>query len=55
MPPASALRPGDYVVVFQRRGVQFNAATRSLRWEGQPPVQAELLLVEGGAAMFKVL
>lgn len=55
MPPASALRPGDYVVVFQRRGVQFNAATQSLRWEGQPPVRAELLFVEGGAAMFKVL
>jgi len=55
MPPASALRPGDYLVVFQRRGVQFDAAAQSLRWEGQAPVRAELMLVEGGAAMFKVL
>jgi len=55
MPPSSALRTGDYLVVFQRRGVQFDPAQQSLRWEGQAPVRAELLLVEGGAAMFRVL
>ncbi|MEP6942298.1 MAG: hypothetical protein ABI981_05155 [Betaproteobacteria bacterium] len=55
MPPSSALRSGDYLVVFQRRGVQFDPVQQSLRWEGQTPVRAELMLVEGGAAMFRVL
>ena len=29
LPPSAALRAGDYLVVFQRRGVQFDAAQRS--------------------------
>jgi hypothetical protein len=55
MPPPSALRPGDFLVVFQRRGVQYNAAQQSLRWEESAPVHAELMLVEGGAALFRIL
>ncbi|MEO8739942.1 MAG: hypothetical protein ABI537_09595, partial [Casimicrobiaceae bacterium] len=53
MPPSSAVRPGDYMVVFQRRGVQYDPAVKLLRWDGNPPVAAELLLAEGGAALFK--
>ena len=55
MPPSSAVRPGDYMVVFQRRGVQYDPAAKLLRWEGNAPVAAELLLAEGGAALFKFL
>lgn len=55
MPPASAVRPGDYVVVFQRRGVQYDPSRQSLRWEAGSPVRAELMLIEGGAALFRIL
>ena len=32
MPPPAALRPGDWVLVYQRRGVQYDAAQQPLRW-----------------------
>lgn len=55
IPPPSAMRSGDYVVVFQRRGVQYDAAQQSLRWDGLAPVKAELVLVDTGAALFRIL
>lgn len=55
MPPPSALRPGDYVIAYQRRGVQFNAAEKKLRWDGAEPVSAEAVLVEPGAGLFRIL
>ncbi len=54
MPPASALRPGDFLVVYQRRGVQYDAAQERLRWDGGAPLAAELLLADAGAAMFRI-
>lgn len=54
IPPSSAFRPGDHLVVFQRRGVQFDPARQRLRWDGGPPVEAELLLVESDAALFRI-
>jgi hypothetical protein len=54
MPPPTALRPGDYVVVYQRHGMQFNPAESKLRWNGGTPVNADALLVEPGAALFLI-
>lgn len=54
VPPASAMRSGDYLVVFQRKGVQYDAAQQRLRWDGAAPVSAELLLVDSGAALFRI-
>ena len=55
IPPSSRLRPGDYVVVYQRRGVQYDPAAQRLRWDGGAPVPAELLLTgPGGAALFRI-
>lgn len=53
-PPANVLRPGDYVVVYQRRGMQFDPGARRLRWDGGPPLDAELLLAESGGALFRI-
>jgi hypothetical protein len=55
MPSSTAMHSGDYLVVFQRRGVQFDAANQSLRWEGGAPLRAELVYIEGGAALFRIL
>jgi hypothetical protein len=53
--PASALmRPGDYFVAYQRRGVQYDPAAQRLRWDGGEPVSAELLLTAPGAALFRL-
>jgi hypothetical protein len=54
LPSSAALHSGDYVVVYQRRGVQFDAALGMLRWEGSAPVAAEALVVEPGAALFRI-
>ena len=54
-PPVASLRPGDFVLVYQRRGAQYNAEDRKLRFEGSEPVSAEAVLVEPGAALFRVL
>ena len=54
MPDASKLRPGDYLVVFRRKGVQFDAAQKKLRWDDNPPVDAELLFAESGGAAFAI-
>jgi hypothetical protein len=54
MPPPSAVRPGDYLVVYQRRGLQYDPSRQRLRWDGSAPIDAELLLVGTGAALFQI-
>ena len=54
IPASSMLRPGDYFVVYQRHGVQFDPGAQLLRWDGGAPVAAELLLSEPGAALFRI-
>ena len=54
LPPPGIVRAGDYLVVFQRRGVQYDASVQRVRWDGQAPVSAELLLLDSGSALFKI-
>jgi hypothetical protein len=54
VPPADRLRTGDFIVVYQRRGVQYDAAAQRLRWDGDVTIPAELKLVDGGGALFAV-
>jgi len=54
MPAPSTLRSGDYLVVYQRRGVQYDASLQRLRWDGGEPVAAELLVTGPGAAAFRI-
>jgi hypothetical protein len=54
MPAPSSLRSGDYLVVYQRRGVQYDASLQRLRWDGGEPVAAELLVTGPGAAAFRI-
>ena len=45
---------GDWLVVFQRRGVQYDAARHSLRWDGGATVSVDLKLLDHGGALFIV-
>ena len=54
MPPRARLRPGDYLVVYQRRGVQYDPGAQHLRWDGGEPISAELIVSEPGAALFRI-
>ena len=54
MPPARVLRPGDWLVVYQSRGLQFDPAQRALRWDTGETIPAEEKLTEPGAALFRI-
>jgi hypothetical protein len=52
--PAASVRPNDYFVVFQRHNIQYDDRAHLLRWDGGPPVAADQLLSEPGAALFRI-
>lgn len=53
--PAATYRPGDVLVIYRKRGIEFNAADKRLRWDRTQAVSAELLLLSEGSAVFRVL
>jgi hypothetical protein len=54
LPPAATFRPGDWILVFQQRGIQFDRAQSRMRWDDGQTVSADLKLLEPGAALFVV-
>jgi hypothetical protein len=54
VPPAERLRAGDWIVVYQRRGVQYDKGQQLLRWDGGKVIPAELVVTDAGAALFRV-
>ena len=54
VPPVDRLRTGDFIVVYQRKGVQYDAGAQRLRWDGGAVVPVELKLLDGGGALFVV-
>ena len=55
VPVPSSLHAGDYVMVYQRRGMQYNPAEKKLRIEGSEPIPAEAVLVEPYGALFRIM
>jgi hypothetical protein len=54
MPPASALRPGDWLFDYEARGITYDAASGTLRWDGNQTIAAEPKLIVPGAALFLI-
>lgn len=54
IPGPEQMRPGDWVLVYLRKGVQYDASQGKLRWNNLPPVSAELKLASRGAALFEI-
>lgn len=54
IPAPELMRPGDWLVVYQRKGIQFDASQGKLRWNNLQPVSADLKLASRGAAVFQV-
>ena len=48
------LRPGDWLLVYQQREIQYDASRQMLRWETGRTTSAELKLIEPGAALFRM-
>ena len=53
LPDRSFIKPGDWLLVFNRRGVEFNARNETLRWDGGAELPAELKLPGNAAALFR--
>ena len=51
---ATAMRPGDWVFVWQRPGVQYDPTQHKLRWSPRDTVSAEAMLIGDGAALFVI-
>jgi hypothetical protein len=54
LPPPAALRSGDYLVVFQRHGLQYDAARQRMRFPDGTTRQADVVLAERGAVLLKI-
>ncbi len=54
LPPVTALRPGDYVVIYQRRGIQYDAGAQRLRFPDGTTLGAEAILTRPGAALMRI-
>lgn len=54
LPPPGSVKPGDWMLVYQRRGIQFDPANGKLRWDGGAPVSAQLKVRGEGAALFLI-
>jgi len=53
-PHAGLLRAGDFVVVWQRPGTQFDAENGRLRFENGVEMPAKLVLADRGAAVYSI-
>jgi len=54
LPNAASFRAGDWLLVYQRRGMQFDKAQGRIRWDDGQTLAAEAKLVEPGAALFVI-
>jgi hypothetical protein len=53
MPDRRWVKPGDWLLVFHRRGVEYNPSNETLRWDGGTEVPAVLRLPGNSAALFQ--
>ena len=53
MPDARWVKAGDWLLVFNRRGVEYNPRNETLRWDGGAEVPAVLKLPGNSAALFQ--
>ncbi len=51
---ADQLRSGDWLLVYQQRGIEYDASRQMLKWENGRTTSAELKLIEPGAALFRI-
>ena len=54
LPPAASFHAGDWLLVYLRHGIQFDRAQGKIRWDDGQTINAELKLVERGAALFVI-
>ena len=54
LPQARMLRPGDWLLVYQARGIQYDAVQQKLRWNGTETISAEFKMAGPGGALFLI-
>jgi hypothetical protein len=54
LPPPEKCKPGEYIIVFRRRGVQYDPVQQTLSWDKQAAVPVEILIAHQGNAAFRI-
>jgi hypothetical protein len=54
LPPPAMLRAGDHLLVYLRRGIQYDPGAQRLRFPDGTTLAAEVVLAEPGAALFVI-
>ena len=54
LPPVERCKPGDFVVIFRRKGVVYDPVNRMLSWDQQRAVPADVLIAHQGNAAFRL-
>ncbi len=54
MYPAARYRPGDWLCLYARAGVRYDAATRTVRIDDGDPINVQPVLVDGRGALYRV-
>jgi hypothetical protein len=53
--PAATFKPGDVLVLYRKRGVEYSSAEKRLRWDGTQTLAADLVFFSEGSAVFRVV
>ncbi|MDR0771022.1 MAG: hypothetical protein LBE75_07460 [Burkholderiales bacterium] len=53
-PDARFLRPGDYLLVFQQRGVQYDSARKKIRLPSGAELSVDAKVIDSGSALFEL-
>jgi hypothetical protein len=54
LPPASQIKTGDYIALFEKKGVKYDRSHQLLIWGDGQSLKADLLFLSEGNALFKV-
>jgi hypothetical protein len=53
--PAETFKPGDVLVLYRKRGVEYSPADKRLRWDNAQAVKADMIHFSAGSGVFRVL
>ena len=54
LPSPERCKPGEYIVVFRRHGVQYDPEKKTLTWDQHTPVPVDILIAHQGNAAFRI-
>lgn len=54
LPAAGQLKSGDYLVLFEKKGIRYDSAKKILQWDEAQSVRADVLMFNGQNALLRI-